>query len=56
MGVAKKLIFVLAEPVEEPLGVKKYRWSLWYTMHAVHQARRKAVFDGINPLENDRFL
>ncbi len=54
--MSEKLIFELGKPAEEPLGVKKYRWSVWYTMHAVHQARRKAVFDEFKPLENDRFV
>lgn len=50
------LVYILAQPVEEPLGVMKFRWSLWYTMNAVFQARRKAVFDKFDPLEHHRFL
>lgn len=50
------MVYKLGLPVEEPLGVGKYRWNLWYTMNAVHQSRRKAVFDKFNPLEGRRFL
>ncbi|MDD5023137.1 MAG: hypothetical protein PHU63_03135 [Candidatus ainarchaeum sp.] len=56
MGVKENaLIFELAKPSIEPFGVKIV-WSVWYTMNAVHQARRKAVFDKYNPLEAHRFL
>jgi len=49
------LVFKLAQPSLEPFGAKIV-WSTWYTMNAVHQARRRASFDKFNPLDAHRFL
>ncbi len=54
--VRMDIIIEKSLPPEEPLGIQKYRWSTWYMMRDVHQARRKMKFSKeLDPLEGHRF-